>query len=415
MEAFTYENDRLTCEGMALADVAKQVGTPVYVYSAAKLRDQFRRYDKSTAGVPHTICYAVKANTNLAVINAFARLGAGADITSGGELYKSLKAGVPAEKIVYSGVGKTEPEIAMALDAGIRMFNVESVAELHALDRIARSKRKRAPIAFRVNPDVDPQTHPKISTGMKKAKFGVAISEVVKYYREAAQMEGVEVVGIDCHIGSQLTTLDPLRDALRRLKPLLETLRESGMNIRYLDFGGGLGVVYSNETPPSVEEYAAMVLEEIKGWNVHLILEPGRNLVANAGALVTEVLYLKEEHKSFIIVDAAMNDLVRPAMYDSYMTIVPVRRGGRPAMIADVVGPICETGDRFAADREIERPEAGDLLAILGAGAYGFAMASTYNGRPLAAEAMVDGGKLHVVRERGTYEDLIQGERLLPA
>ncbi|MCA9772334.1 MAG: diaminopimelate decarboxylase [Myxococcales bacterium] len=414
MEAFPYKQGALHCEDVPVQAIADAVGTPFYLYSAAKLRDQIRRFDRAFAPIDHTVCFAVKANGNLAVINLFAQEGAGADIVSGGELFRAVKAGVQPKNIVYSGVGKNEREITEALAAGIRMFNVESAQELYELNRVAIAKGTRAPVALRVNPNVDPKTHPKISTGLNKAKFGIAIGDVVKYYREAAQMEGIEVVGIDCHIGSQLTQLSPFVDAVRLLKPLLDTLRADGMNIRYLDVGGGLGVVYHDETPPSPEAYARAILDVVGDWGVHLILEPGRFLTANAGIFVTKVLYLKEEHRNFVIVDAAMNDLIRPALYDSYMEVVPVQRAERPTFTAQVVGTICETGDVFAKDREIARPEPGELLAITGAGAYGFVMASNYNARPFVPEVMVDGGRFHVVRERGTYEDLIRGERMPP-
>lgn len=405
-------------EGVPLKRIAREVGTPAYVYSLATLKRHFRVFDEAFAAVPHIICFSVKANSNIAVLRAFARQGSGFDIVSGGELFRALKAGADPRKIVFSGVGKKQEEIEFALRSGILMFNIESEQELIALNEIAGAMGEKAPISLRINPDVDPQTHPYISTGMKKAKFGVEIKTSVETYRKAVALPHVEVVGIDCHIGSQLTSVSPFVDALARVREYLDrvlvgSLKKEGAHIRYLDLGGGLGISYNDEMPPHPEEYARAIVEGLEGLDVTLILEPGRVIVGNAGILVTEVQYVKEtEAKKFVIVDGGMNVLIRPALYGSYQAILPVVERGGEKIVADVVGPICESGDFFAKDREVERPQRGDFLAVMSAGAYGFTMASNYNSHPKPPEVLVDGDRYYVVRRRETLDDLIAGEAI---
>jgi diaminopimelate decarboxylase len=417
---FEYHNGEMFAEGVPLKRIAQEVGTPVYVYSLATLKRHFNVFDKAFAAVPHIVCFSVKANSNIALLRAFAREGSGFDIVSGGELFRALKAGADAHKIVFSGVGKKKEEIEYALDSGILMFNVESEQELLALNEIAGAAGRKAPISLRINPDVDPQTHPYISTGMKKAKFGVDIKTALETYKKAASLRNIDVVGIDCHIGSQLTSVAPFVDALARVREYLDrvlagTLKSEGAHIRYLDLGGGLGISYNDEMPPHPEEYAKAIVEGLEGLNATLILEPGRVIVGNAGILVTEVQYIKEtDAKKFVIVDGGMNVLIRPALYGSYQAICPVIQDGGEKIIADVVGPICESGDFFAKDREMTRPQRGDLLAVMSAGAYGFTMASNYNSHPKPPEVLVDGEKYYVVRKRETFEDLINGE-VIPA
>ncbi|HWP58198.1 MAG TPA: diaminopimelate decarboxylase [Candidatus Acidoferrales bacterium] len=418
MDYFEYKNGELYAEDVPLAKIAQQVGTPTYVYSLATLRRHYRVFDEAFARQPHLICFSVKANSNLAVLRVFAREGSGFDIVSGGELFRALRAGADPKKIVFSGVGKSRKEIADALAAGILMFNVESEQELAVLDDVAGKLGKKAPISLRVNPDVDPQTHPYISTGMKKSKFGIEIKRSMENYRKALSFPHLDVVGIDCHIGSQLTSVAPFVDALGRVREYLDralmgALRSRGGSIRYLDLGGGLGIRYKDEQPPHPDEYANAIMDAMRDLDVTLILEPGRVIVGNAGILLTEVLYLKEtEEKKFVIVDGAMNDLIRPALYGSYQAILPVVERRAEKIVADVVGPICESGDFFAKDRELEKPQPGDLLAVMSAGAYGFTMSSNYNSRPRASEVMVDGDKFYVVRERETLDDLIRGETI---
>jgi len=413
---YPYRHGQLCCESVPLTKVADAVGTPAYVYSKAALLDSYRAYDHAFKDVPHLICYSIKANSNLAVIATLARAGAGADIVSGGELQRALRAGVPAKKIIFYGVGKTRDEMRDALKAEILLFNVESVGELRALDEVARELGTRAPVALRVNPDVDPQTHKYIATGLKSAKFGIPHTQALAAYEEAAGLRGIQVVGADMHIGSQLTKAPPLGDAVARIAALVKQLRERGIEITTVDVGGGLGIRYRDETPPSHAEYATVLLPALKELGVTVLLEPGRSIVGNAGALLTRVLYHKQtDAKTFVVVDAAMNDLVRPAFYDSYHAIVPVAeaRAAAPVHTADVVGPICESGDFFAKDRALPRPEEGDLLAILSAGAYGFAMASNYNTRPRPVEVLVDGDRYTIVRRRETFEDLVAGETIV--
>ena len=413
MSHFRYVNGELYCEGVALRAVADSAGTPTYVYSKAALLESFAAYDRAFSGVPHVVCYALKANGNLAVLAALARAGAGADITSGGELYRALRAGVLPEKIVFAGVGKTREEMREALKAEILCFNVESASELRALGETAQAMGVRAPVALRVNPDVDPQTHPYISTGLRTAKFGIAIAEAARVYEDAARMPGIEVVGVQMHIGSQLTKTSPFADSLGRVAALVEDLRRRGITLRLIDIGGGLGIRYDDETPPSHDQYAEALRPALGRLGLTVLLEPGRSIVGIAGALLTRALYRKTgPDKTFVIVDAAMNDLIRPALYDAYHEIRPAAESAaaRPRETVDVVGPICESGDFLARDRELPRVDEGDLLAVMSAGAYGFAMASNYNARPRAAEVLVDGGSHSIVRRRETYEDLVAGE-----
>jgi diaminopimelate decarboxylase len=413
---YPYRHGQLCCEAVPLAKLADAVGTPAYVYSKAALLDSYRAYDHAFKDVPHLICYSIKANSNLAVVATLARAGAGADIVSGGELHRALRAGVPPKKIIFSGIGKTRDEMRDALKAEILLFNVESVSELRALDEVARELGTRAPVALRVNPDVDPQTHKYIATGLKSAKFGIPHTQALAAYEEAVRLLGIQVVGADMHIGSQLTKALPLGDAVARVAALVKQLRERGIEITTIDVGGGLGIRYRDETPPTHAEYATVLLPALKELGVTVLLEPGRSIVGNAGALLTRVLYHKRtDAKTFVVVDAAMNDLVRPAFYDSYHAVVPVAeaRAAAPVETADVVGPICESGDFFAKDRALPRPEEGDLLAILSAGAYGFAMASNYNTRPRPVEVLVDGDRYTIVRRRETFEDLVAGETIV--
>ena len=410
---FSYRHDALHCEGVSLARLVDAVGTPAYVYSRAAMLESYAAYDTAFRDLPHLICYALKANSNLGVIATLARAGAGADIVSGGELQRALRAGVPPKKIIFSGVGKTRDEMREALKADILMFNVESLSELRVLDELAREMGARAPVALRVNPDVDPHTHKYVATGLKTSKFGIPYTQALAAYEEAAQRPGLEVVGAQMHIGSQLTTSAPFADATARLGALVKTLRERRIEISMLDVGGGLGIRYRDEAPPSHAEYATVLLPALRELGVTVLLEPGRSIVGNAGVLLTRVLYHKAtDAKNFVVVDAAMNDLLRPAFYESYHEILPVvaPRAGATKEIADVVGPICESGDFFAKDRELARPEEGDLLALMSAGAYGFVMASNYNTRPRPVEVLVDGDHYTIVRRRETFEDLVAGE-----
>ncbi|HEX9787667.1 MAG TPA: diaminopimelate decarboxylase [Candidatus Binatia bacterium] len=418
MNHFEYRGGEMFAEGVPLRRIAQEVGTPAYVYSLATLKRHFQVFNEAFARVPHIVCFSVKANSNLALLRAFAKQGSGFDIVSGGELFRALKAGGDPKKIVFSGVGKKKAEIEYALNTGILMFNVESDEELTALNEIAATVGKKAPISLRVNPDVDPQTHPYISTGMKKAKFGVEIKKSLEAYKKALSLPNIDVVGVDCHIGSQLTSLTPFVDALGKVREYLDRvlageMKKEGAQIRYLDLGGGLGINYHDETPPLPEEYAKAIIEGVEGLDVTLILEPGRVIVGNAGILLTEVQYIKEtDMKKFVIVDAGMNDLIRPALYGSYQAIRPVVESKAEPILADVVGPICESGDFFAKDREIARPRRGDLLAIMSAGAYGFTMASNYNSHPKPPEVLVDGDRYYIVRKRETFDDLINGEEI---
>lgn len=412
MNHFEYRNDELHAEEVSLAALAEKHGTPLYVYSHATIERHFRVIDEAFKKVPHTICFSVKANSNVAILRQLAKLGSGMDIVSGGELVRAKKAGVDPKKIVFSGVGKTPAEIRAALEAGILFFNVEVEDELEEIDEIATSMGKKAGITLRVNPDVDAKTHDYISTGKKANKFGIAISRAREVYARAKTLRNLDILGVDCHIGSQLTSTGPFVEALTRLKELVLSLRKDGIEVKYADIGGGLGVTYKDEAPPSPEQYAADILKVVGDLGVHLVLEPGRVIVANAGVLVTRVLYRKEnEGKRFVIVDGAMNDLVRPTLYGAWMAIDPVKKTTR-TVIADVVGPICETGDFLAKDREVADVRSGDLLCVRSAGAYGFSMASNYNTRPRAAEILVHGKDAHVIRERETVDELLAKERL---
>jgi diaminopimelate decarboxylase len=421
MNHFEYRSGEMFAEQVPLKRIAAEVGTPAYVYSLATLRRHYNVFDQAFAKVDHIVCYSVKANSNLALLRAFAKLGSGFDIVSGGELFRALKAGGDPKKIVFSGVGKKKQEIEYALNSGILMFNVESEEELTTLNEVAAAVGKKAPISLRVNPDVDPQTHPYISTGMKKAKFGVEIKKSIETYKKALSMKNLEVVGVDCHIGSQLTSLTPFVDALAKVREYLDRvlageMKKEGARIRYLDLGGGLGIHYHDETPPLPEDYAKAIIKGVEGLDITLILEPGRVIVGNAGILLTEVQYIKEtETKKFVIVDAGMNDLIRPALYGSYQAIRPVLETQAETINADVVGPICESGDFFAKDRDIARPKRGDLLAVMSAGAYGFTMASNYNSHPKPPEILVDGDKYYIVRKRESLDDLINGEVIPPS
>ena len=415
MDYFNYHDGHLCAEDVPLADIAAQHGTPTYVYSRATLERHWRAFDSALAGRPHLICYAVKANSTLAILNLFARLGSGFDIVSGGELERVLKAGGEPGKIVFSGVGKTTAEMRRALDVGIRCFNVESEPELERLNEVAATLGKRAPVSLRVNPDVDAGTHPYISTGLKENKFGIDIAIAEAVYAHAATLPHLEIIGVDCHIGSQLTHVTPFVDALARVLALLDRLAARGINIQHLDLGGGLGIRYRDELPPEPRDYLAPILAALGDRDVEILLEPGRAIVGNAGVLLTRVEYLKHtEHKDFAVIDAAMNDLLRPALYGAWQAIIPVQpRLDKTPRVYDLVGPVCETGDFLGKDRELAL-EPGDLLAVRSAGAYGFSMSSNYNSRPRAAEIMVDGKHVHVVRERETLEDLVRGERALP-
>jgi diaminopimelate decarboxylase len=415
MEHFRYCNGELCCEGVALRAIAEATGTPTYVYSKASLLENYAAYDRAFASVPHIVCFAMKANGNLAVLATLARAGAGVDIVSGGELFRALRAGVPPQKIIFAGVGKTREEMGEALKAEILCFNVESRSELRALSETAQALGTRAPVALRVNPDVDPQTHPYISTGLKTAKFGIPIADAVAAYEEARRLPGIELVGVQMHIGSQLTKVAPFTDSVERIAALVDALRARGIDLRLVDIGGGLGIRYRDEVPPSQDEYARVFLPVLRRLGATVLLEPGRSIVGNAGVLLTRVLYRKTSpDKTFVIVDAAMNDLIRPAFYGAYHEIRPATEAAaaRPRETVDVVGPICESGDFLARDRELPRADEGELLAVMSGGAYGFAMASNYNARPRAAEVLVDGDRYAVVRRRESYEDLVAGESI---
>ena len=415
MHHFHYHNDCMYCEDVSVSDIAQEVGTPFYLYSHATLRHHFLTFNKAFEGVDHLVCFSAKSNSNLAVLRLFANLGGGLDIVSGGELFRSLKAGIPSDRIVFSGVGKREDEIIYALESNILMFNVESFQELELIDQCAARLKKRAPVALRVNPDIDPKTHPYIATGLKENKFGLNVEAVVEAYKAANACRCVEVRGISCHIGSQVTEVAPFVEALSHIKELIATLEDLGISISYLDLGGGLGITYDQESPPLPSEYGTAILETLGEGNYTLILEPGRVIVGNAGILVTRVLYTKRgEDKAFVVVDSAMNDLVRPSLYDAYHAIEPVVRNLKETIKADVVGPICESGDFLAKNRQIPRVQPGDLLAIMSAGAYGFTMSSNYNSRPRVAEIMVKDDQFHVVRARESHEDLIKGESIPP-
>jgi diaminopimelate decarboxylase len=414
MHDFQYKNGELFCEGVPVKSIAQRVGTPFYLYSSNTLAKHFRAFDSAFAGVPRIICYALKANSNGAVLKLLGREGAGADIVSGGELFRALRAGIDPRKIVYAGVGKRRDEIEYALKVGILMFNVESGDELQAINHAAGEMRTVASIALRVNPDIDPRTHAYISTGLKENKFGIPIDEALEHYQTAKSLPHIEIVGVHHHIGSQITEVQPFVDALEKVVGFVKELRAAGMVIKYIDIGGGLGITYKDETPPQPRELAAAVEPLLKASGCTLVLEPGRAIVGNAGILVTSAVYLKDSgEKRFLIVDAGMNDLIRPSLYEAYHEIKPViEPAGAERAVFDVVGPICESGDFLAKEREMPLIKKGDLLAVMSAGAYGFSMSSNYNSRSRAAEVMVRGNDYHIVRERETYNDLIKGEKI---
>ncbi len=415
MHHFKYRDKELYCEDVPIQKIAEKVETPFYLYSHATLKRHFLAFNESFNGVRRLICYSAKANANLAVLRLMKNLGSGLDIVSGGELYRGLKAGFSPDRIVYSGVGKRIDEIDYALNTRILMFNVESLEELDLIDKRAGYLKKKAPVAVRVNPDVDPKTHPYISTGLQKNKFGINTAKAIEGYRVARSLKNVEAIGIDCHIGSQITDVKPFADALTSLMDLIKELKSLGIEIEYLDMGGGLGITYDDEAPPELDEYAKVIINSLKNTDLQLILEPGRVIVGNAGILVTRALYHKfGSVKNFMIVDAGMNDLLRPALYKAFHAIQPVVLSNRETVTADVVGPICESSDYLAQDRKIARVRNGDLLAVMSAGAYSFAMSSNYCSRPRVAEVMVDGDQFYIVKERQKYEDLVEGETIPP-
>lgn len=412
-ETYQYRGKELFVEDVPVRAIAERVGTPVYIYSGQKIKSQFHKFDKAFAGAQHLVCFAMKSNSNLAVLSLLGHLGAGVDIVSVGELFRAHRAGVPGHRIVFSGVGKTEEEIAAAIKAGILMFNVESEEELDAINRVAGRLRKPAPVSIRVNPDVAVDTHHKITTGKAENKFGVPFEEAEALYKKAYGLPWLKIVGIQSHIGSQITDVRPYRQTLEKVLGLVGRLEALGIYLHVVDIGGGLGVTYKEENPPPPSELAKVLLPLLKARNFKLLFEPGRFLVAEAGCLVTKVLYRKEtRHKNFVIIDAAMNDLARPALYDAYHPIWPVRKGAGRSYVADVVGPVCESGDYLAKARALPRPDQGDFLAVLAAGAYGFSMSSQYNARPRAAEVLVMGKQWWVVRERESLHDLIHGEKI---
>jgi diaminopimelate decarboxylase len=414
LSAFRYGDGELSAESVPLARIAERFGTPCYVYSRAALESNFRAFDGALEGLPHRVCYAMKANPNLAVLDVFARMGSGFDIVSGGELARVLAAGGDPKSVVFSGVGKTESEMRAALEAGIHCFNIESASELDRLAAVANAVGVRAPASFRVNPDVDARTHPYISTGLKESKFGVAFDAAVPLYRRAAALPSIEVVGIDIHIGSQITELEPYRESARKLLALVDRLADEGIRLRHIDLGGGLRIRYRDESPVPLDAYAAMLAELFSGRTETLLFEPGRRLVGDAGVLLTRVIYLKTGGaRDFAIVDAAMNDFLRPALYDAWHPVDPVRPRDGDARCWQIVGPICESADFLAHDRTLALAE-GDLLAIGAAGAYAMSMSSNYNARPRACEVLVDGDEAHLVRRRETVEALYEGESLLP-
>lgn len=411
MHHFEYRDGKLFAEEVSVTKLAEEYGTPLYIYSAATFRRHFEAFDSAFEGLDHLTCYSVKANSNLSVLKMLGEAGAGMDVVSGGELYRALKAGIAPEKIVYSGVGKRDSEIREALTAGILMFNVESMAELVRINEVAGDMGKKASISIRINPDVDPQTHPYISTGMKKNKFGLDIENSLEAYKLALELENIEPIGMDCHIGSQLTSIDPFLEALDKLLAFYEKLKALGVNVKYLDLGGGLGINYNEEEPPHPTEFGKALAEKLAGLPLTVIFEPGRVIAGNAGILVTQVVYTKSNPtKNFLIIDGGMNDLVRPSLYGSYHRIGEVEQQGRGVKEYDVVGPICESGDFLARERELPEIEAGERLVVYSAGAYGFTMASNYNTRPRACELLVDGDSVTVARKRETYDDLIANE-----
>lgn len=411
MDYFEYRNGELFCEDVPVKAVARKVGTPFYLYSYGTFERHFRVFDGAFAGMPHLVCYSLKANSNGALVRTVAKLGGGADIVSGGELYRALEAGIPANRIVYSGVGKSGGELRYAIEAGIRMINIESEGELLVLKKLSRKMKKKVPVSIRVNPEIDPKTHPYITTGLKKNKFGVLWEEAARLYREIAAEDYLAPVGISSHIGSQILELGPFVEAVTSLKSMILELKGLGIAIEMLDIGGGLGISYKDELPPHPDEYARVVKENLGDTGITLIMEPGRVIVGNSGIFVARMLYVKRTAgKTFYVVDGAMNDLVRPSLYNAYHEILPVDENKGKTLVVDLVGPICESGDFFAKDRELADLKEGSLVAVKGAGAYGFAMSSNYNSRRRAAEVLVKGGEFYVVRKRESLKDLTRGE-----
>jgi diaminopimelate decarboxylase len=416
MTAYTYTNGQLGAEGVPLSEVARRYGTPCYVYSRAAIEQQWHAFDLAFGDRAHLICYAVKANSNIAILNILARLGSGFDIVSIGEFKRVMCAGGDPHKVVFSGVGKREDEIQQALEADIKCFNVESAAELERIERIAAGTGKRAPVSLRVNPDIDVDTHPYIATGLRENKFGIPYEDALALYQQAAGMAHIEIIGIDCHIGSQITVLAPFIDALKRLRELIDQIEGKGISLRHVDVGGGLGIKYRDETPPAAADFIGVICDVFAGKGYDLIVEPGRSIVGDAGVLLTRVEYVKKTlHRNFGIVDAAMNDILRPSLYDAWHDIIPLTREapGAGNDIYDIVGPVCETGDFFGRARNLSLTE-GEVLAVCTAGAYGFCMSSNYNSRPRACEIMLDRGNIHEIRRRENIDDLLTGETLLP-
>lgn len=408
------ESGELYCEEVKIKDIAEKFKTPLYIYSTRTILEHYKKLHEAFSNVKHLICYSLKANSNLSICNILAKCGGGADVVSGGEIYKAIKAGINPNRIVYAGVGKTEYEIEYALKLGILMFNVESLPEAYLIHNIAKRLKKKARVAIRVNPDIDPLTHSYITTGRSENKFGVNIMYAKEYFLEVKKLKNLEITGIHIHIGSQITKLSPYVQAIKKAIKLLEELKQLGIKIAKLDIGGGLGIIYNEEKPSSAKDFADLILPLVKKTNCEIILEPGRFIVGNAGILVTKVLYLKETNdKKFVIVDAGMNDLIRPSLYGAYHQIVPVNKNNKEEITADIVGPICESGDFFAMDRRVHKVNSGDLLAIMSAGAYGFSMSSNYNARPKPAEVIVKGKEFFLARKRETYSDLIKGEKII--
>jgi diaminopimelate decarboxylase len=414
MHDFRYQGDELFCEEVPIQKIAEQVGTPCYVYSHRTLIRHFHAFDQAFQAIPHIVAFAMKSNSNLAVLRLLAKEGSGADIVSGGELFRALRAGIPPNKIVFAGVGKSKEEIRYALESDILMFNVESPGELQQINEVAGAMGLPARVALRINPDIDPQTHPYISTGLKKSKFGIGADRALEEFDTAGKLPHIKVVGVHSHIGSQLTQVTPFVDALKKAIALIQTLQTKGVHIQYLNIGGGLGITYSDETPPHPKELAEAISPLLQTVSSQIIMEPGRSIVGNAGILVTKVLYNKDgANKRFVIVDAAMNDLLRPSLYDAHHDIQPVIKNESSVVnTVDVVGPICESGDFLAKDRKMPQSQPGDLLAVMSAGAYGFTMASNYNSRPRVPEVLVKGKVIMVIRKRESYEDLIRGESI---
>ncbi|MGC8554338.1 MAG: diaminopimelate decarboxylase [Candidatus Acidulodesulfobacterium sp.] len=411
MNDFIFKENELYCEDVPVKEIAERVGTPFYLYSLATLKRHFNVFDESSKVLNSLICYSVKANSNIAILNFLFKMGWGADIVSGGELFRAIKAGVDTGKVVYSGVGKTETEIEYAIKSDILMFNVESLPEVFLIDKVAGRLNTKARISFRINPNVDPKTHPYISTGLKKNKFGISIKHAISAYETANELKNIDIIGLDCHIGSQLTEISPFKDAVEIIKELLDRITAKGFDIKYLDLGGGLGITYENEMPPHPSTYMNSIKNILKNYDGKVIFEPGRLIVGNSGIFVAKIIYVKDTgSKNFVITDGGMNDLIRPALYEAYHEIVPVIKKEGPKVKADIVGPICESADFFGKDRVLNSVSEGDLIAVFSAGAYGFSMSSNYNSRPRAAEVLVDKDKFYIIRNRETYEDLIDKE-----